>query len=485
MHSPTLNRFDALTIRTASVADRRFDLHVMLPIAAMIVVLCALLLGVVCWTAWERDRSALDASRRVVEGAIGSRRETLADQVTDYVIWNNAFRFLHEEAIDPGWADDNVGFWVFQSLHIELSFVVRPDDTVAYAMRMGQRAAERVGREVPAGLRELVDRARSDRPKRGVTAFVLIDGRPAVAGAGIIRPEHDPPPADPSLLLFVDLIDRSFLERLTHHFGLIDLRWQTAGEEPLPGRLALHTSDGMALGTLAWRIDLPGSIMLRRIMPTLAAVVLAIGLATILVLRHARATACLLRAAEARVVHDALTGLPNRLLFHDRVERALAAVRREGGSVAILYLDMDGFKAVNDTGGHEAGDQVLIETARRLLGVLREADTVARLGGDEFAILQQGGDQPEAAEALCRRLLAALEAPFAIGERQFRLGASIGVAIAPDDGIDPALLLRCADLALYRAKAAGRGTFRSYHEDEAPAGRCPSGGSVELATPAG
>lgn len=171
------------------------------------------------------------------------------------------------------------------------------------------------------------------------------------------------------------------------------------------------------------------------------------------------------RQAEARIAHmaqhDALTGLPNRLLFHERLDAALArAIRGEG--CAVLCLDLDHFKAVNDTLGHPIGDALLCTVTERLRAELRATDTVARLGGDEFAIVQSSIDQPHDAVTLAARLIDILSAPYEIGGHQIVIGTSIGIAVIPGDGDDANEILKNADLALYRAKAEGRGRFRCF-----------------------
>ena len=157
-----------------------------------------------------------------------------------------------------------------------------------------------------------------------------------------------------------------------------------------------------------------------------------------------------------------LTGLPNRALLRDRLGQALAHARRHDAPVAVLCLDLDHFKQVNDTLGHPVGDALLRAVAERLAGCVREEDTAARLGGDEFAIVQVGMGQPGAAGALARRLVEALSAPYEVLGHQVVVGTSVGIAIAPEDGEDPDELLKRADMALYRAKADGRGVFRSF-----------------------
>lgn len=156
--------------------------------------------------------------------------------------------------------------------------------------------------------------------------------------------------------------------------------------------------------------------------------------------------------------HDSLTGLANRLLFTRRLSHALA----EGGMVALHLIDLDDFKEVNDSLGHAAGDALLLAAASRMRACLRPADLLARLGGDEFAVVQTGLAAPAEADATAARLLRALGAPYAIEGMTLRAGASIGIAIGPADGVDGPALLQRADIALYRAKAGGRGQARRF-----------------------
>ena len=169
------------------------------------------------------------------------------------------------------------------------------------------------------------------------------------------------------------------------------------------------------------------------------------------------------RRAEARIAHmahhDALTGLPNRVLFHERLDEALLRVRRYAENLAVLYLDLDQFKNVNDTLGHPAGDKLLVAVAERLRTRLRDCDMVARFGGDEFAVLQIGLAGLHEAGLLAERIVTLLSEPYDIEGQQVVIGASIGIALAPADGEIADQLQRNADMALYRAKENGRCTF--------------------------
>jgi diguanylate cyclase (GGDEF)-like protein len=155
-------------------------------------------------------------------------------------------------------------------------------------------------------------------------------------------------------------------------------------------------------------------------------------------------------------LHDQLTGLPNRVLLYDRLGHGLAAARRESRPLAVLLIDLDGFKQVNDSLGHRQGDDVLAEAARRLQGAVREADTVARLGGDEFVAVLPGADRATAV-SIAERILGDLGAPMALEGRDFRLGASVGLALFPGDGADADSLVLAADRAMYTAKRSGGG----------------------------
>src|SRR5262249_30498439 len=172
--------------------------------------------------------------------------------------------------------------------------------------------------------------------------------------------------------------------------------------------------------------------------------------------------------AEERIVHmarhDALTDLPNRMMLRERLEYELRRVKR-GESLAMLCLDLDHFKAVNDTLGHPVGDELLKVVAERLRGCTRAPDTIARLGGDEFAIIMTGMEDPSDAVALAKRIRESITRPYYIDGHQILADISIGISVAPVDAIEPDLLLKNADMALYGAKADGRGTYRFFEPE--------------------
>lgn len=167
-------------------------------------------------------------------------------------------------------------------------------------------------------------------------------------------------------------------------------------------------------------------------------------------------------ALEYQAQHDALTGLPNRILLGDRLRMALAQLERSDGKLALLFFDLDNFKTINDGLGHGVGDALLVELSRRMEKLLRSGDTLARLGGDEFLVLLPEIESVDAASHIANRMLEALKTPFRHGDVEYFVTASIGVTIAPDDGSEGSKLIKNADMAMYRAKSMGRNNYQYF-----------------------
>lgn len=159
---------------------------------------------------------------------------------------------------------------------------------------------------------------------------------------------------------------------------------------------------------------------------------------------------------------DALTGLPNRILLGDRLHQAMAQSQRRNQPLAVVFVDLDGFKTVNDTHGHKVGDELLIIVSQRMRSVLREGDTLARIGGDEFVAVLVDLEMPQDWQQLISRLLEAASAPVQISDFEVNVSASIGVTLYPDDDADADILMRHADQAMYLAKQAGKNCYRLF-----------------------
>jgi diguanylate cyclase (GGDEF)-like protein len=231
-------------------------------------------------------------------------------------------------------------------------------------------------------------------------------------------------------------LNEATMERL-----LSDLESRLAGK--FDGELAVDTEDGRSLSLTFEPMENGGSVVLVEDVTER-------------------------KNAEAKIHHlaryDALTGLPNRIFFHDQMEWALATMKR-GHHCAVLFVDLDQFKQVNDTLGHPAGDALLFAVAERLRNIIRESDLVARFGGDEFVVLQTPLRNPEAAATLARRIVEELSNTYDVDGHRVVIGASVGIAVAPRDGSGADVLLKNADMALYRAKSEGRGSWRFFEPE--------------------
>ena len=181
--------------------------------------------------------------------------------------------------------------------------------------------------------------------------------------------------------------------------------------------------------------------------------------------------------------HDFLTNLPNRMLFMDRVSNAIALARRNGKQCSVLFLDLDGFKKINDSWGHSIGDEVLQSVSQRLVSCVRSSDTVSRQGGDEFAVLLSEVEDLAAAIAGAQKILSALAAPHLIAGEQRFVSASIGISIYPLDGMDAETLISCADSAMYRAKRTGRNKCSVFKDDKAVAALPADSSSISKLAP--
>jgi diguanylate cyclase len=265
------------------------------------------------------------------------------------------------------------------------------------------------------------------------------------------------------VLVGLKQLDSVWLARVAANAGHTLVSFAAHGE---PGaRLALPTGDASVMMELAFGADQPGDRFAGAFGPAL--VICAAAFCALFVLQMRRIAERLKESEErARHMasHDALSGLPNRLFFDGRLDEALAGVKDRSERHALFYLDLDRFKEINDTFGHEAGDQMIARLAQRVKKILPAADTFARLGGDEFAILcadiQGKGD----VETRARRILDQFNEPFELGERKIIAAASIGIAIAPDHATTRIELAQLADIALYRAKHEGRNRYRVFEQ---------------------
>ncbi len=435
------------------------------PTAFLVLVTFGLVLFSALWAARRSDDLALARQEAVVRRAIAIQRSELLREQASVAVWDEPVqRLVRPTAIDLQWASDNIGVWLGATYGHDAVYLLSADGTALYAMRDGARVTPDAYGKAGAELPRLIKALRDARAPT-LSTLAMVDGKPAFVAASVFRPLTRAvaplPVGREPILVSVVRVDGGFVRKLEQR-SLLDAAHvaSTAHTGRAQDSLPLTNDQGKNLGFIVWRPDLPGRSVLQALLPACMAAMSLFAIVIGIVLRDLRRKTSRLRASEAQAqhlaYHDVLTGLPNRALFQDRLEHALARARRGETKVALLYLDLDRFKAVNDRFGHAAGDLLIQAFARRVREVLREGDTLARFGGDEFAVIQEGVRGDDDIEALCARIRETVIAPFDIGGGQASVGVSIGVALAPDHAGERGELARKADIALYRSKACGR-----------------------------
>ncbi len=421
------------------------------------------------------DERSAERTAAVAEVALNAQREEMQRVAKDYAGWGEAYTNLHPD-INFAWAYDsaNVGPSLFPDFGLNFVVVVGPGNSTSYAVVDGKLIKQPVERLLSGGAMILIERARDSGVETVPVSGVLMWGQsPVLATAAVISPGEDQNVEEiagpTSVLLLGYALTPDKLIAAGDKYSIPDFRLREPHHEPVAAGKVLYTEDGQPGAVIDWTAERPGHELMQRVFPWLGAAALLLAVLTYLVLRHAFQTARVLEsnarelaAAHARAehlaMHDVVTGLPNRAMLMDHLESEL---RSRSVCTALLYLDLDRFKPINDALGHEAGDHVLMELAKRLKSAVGEKDLVARVAGDEFAVAACLAG-PEEAEGLCRRLGEAVGRPFTIGRSDVKVGVSIGVALAPGDAHTGADLMQRADLAMHQAKRESRGSYQFF-----------------------
>lgn len=457
-----------------------------LAVGSMLTFLSAALLvmGVVLWSATRADQVAEDRLLNTVSFAVAESERKISYDQESVALWDDAV-VNTRNAFNPKWVNINLGVWMFDYFKHDRVYILNGDDRVLYAMADGKQTdvgdgtakhevvllASAVRKQIAAGALTAFEAGKTRIPR--TRDLGIVNGRPAIISVMPLLPDSEDVVQDRGtecLIASVRFLDSSFLADIENAHLLEGVRFsrtddEKAGEQSYP----LRTAEGEIIGRIFWTPQLPGTTILLDVLPFLAAGLLGIGVAIAFLIRDLRRTYTELVTSEAQATHlafhDTLTGLPNRAYFNDRLEAALADVRDTRDVLALLFLDLDRFKQVNDTLGHAAGDGLIREVAFRLGSTLKPGDGLARMGGDEFAIFMRSVGDKEDVEALCRAIVAAVAQPFEVVGGQASVGISIGIAMAPEAGTDRSELARKADIALYQAKKCVRQHYQFFNEE--------------------
>jgi diguanylate cyclase len=461
---------------------RPFRPGAVLAVALVVALAMAGILATVAASARHGDEVALHQQRQLLAGALAERRLQAMLEAENIGTSNLGIEHLWRE-FDPRWAHQNIGLRLkalFGAAHV---FVIDGSDRFVYALSgtemidpksfgetLGHLWAviEDVrGRRVPA-MPDEVELATEDpasnqrRPTRAARLQTFL-GRPAIVAAVVIAPEDGTialPHTNPPVVITVSDIDQAFLSRLGARLEMPDLHMLDASETANAFGYQLTSLNGETIARFVWSPSRPGSDLLRAVVPFLAVTIACLLLLAGFVLRYIRRSTAAIAAGEDRLrhlaLHDPLSGLPNRTCFGERLSGMIESVRLTGSPAAVLSIDLDRFKDVNDTLGHLVGDALIRAVAQRLVRVLSGDDLVARLGGDEFAVITSNVSGQAALHTLGSRIIEALRVPYSILGHTLVTGASIGMVLIEPRAGEAADILRCVDIALYRAKNDGR-----------------------------
>ncbi len=448
----------------------RFAVQVALP--ALLIVAAAIFAGqlILSDMAREVDRSETRSIERSVNAALNSFLQRLQDTHGDYAVWDDAVAKLYGK-IDPDFVSTNLQDSTRQAILFDTVYLLDENDRTVFGYSRGQPALRNAGSEFGTALDAMVLKVRGrSSPYDSVTGFVEDQSGDIYALAvGSVLPSSTKmaaPLGKPRLLVLGRALDSAALARISREFVLEGLILSRHPGATAANGLKITDPAGHQIGLLSWASPREGYAAFRRVLPTAYLAVGLVCLTMLFLMAIGYFNLVELRKREQQAVyaanHDALTGLPNRSALGRALGTAVETRRREGTSVGLVYLDLDGFKEVNDTYGHESGDYLLRHVAKGFADICEGVGFLARVGGDEFAIVLDKPETVKRAAEISDRLVRFLDDPVALSGRFVQIGTSIGVALADDEAIGAEELLRRADVAMYLAKEFGRNRVAFY-----------------------
>lgn len=447
------------------------------------------------------DDLARDDERVLAERYLGRTMASVVEAQKVQLTWDDA---MHHAVLrpDPVWADYFLGRFFWQNFHSDLLFLVRPDGSLVRAWKEGRPLSDPGYQRLRWNVEVLLDRADRagnsfgklhTRRRLGDTTWsydaggvpltrwsgsmILHHGRPAFLTVASIVPDRSFGllQREPNYVATVRYLDGPMLEQMSADLLLPDLVFAARNDDGGPANtVPLVTLEGAQIGWLKWTAKTPGPTIVRRTAPLLAAYLLfflGVMVGGAIIVKRTRRTTRELLASEAQAqhnaLHDAMSGLPNRTHYMQRLRGELSAcvTGREAGNVFVAYIDIDSFKVVNDTLGHHVGDELVRQVALRLRRELPATDFLSRFGGDEFVLMRRAEGGRGTADQIGLQIMALMREPFTISGNSLDVSCSCGISWGPEQSEDPGELLRRADIALYRAKQRGRARYRCFTRD--------------------
>ncbi len=464
----------------------RFIFSALLPVMLVVVVTFGFVAWLIYLSASKSDEQAAEREQTLVRHFLEQQQDVLSNAQSGVAGWDEAVKAV-SEPFDREWVANNLGEELYSAHGIDLSYVLDASLTPVFAMFDGDSIdPSRFSRNQDV-LKPLAERLREINWQGALSAYVqgiskvlpsigdtmMIEGRPALVSLVPIASgtgKYGYSPGSEFIHIAVRFLDDRFAEEINDAMLISGGRFDEPDAQIKDGEtsIPLLNKAGQPIARFTWQPGHPGANILSDSLPAmLGGFTIMLAVVAILIFDLRRSTHQIEAgrvAAQHMAFHDKLTGLANRALFEDRLHAAIASARRGPKGIGMMIIDLDRFKEVNDTFGHEAGDDLIRQVAQRMKPLLRETDTIARFGGDEFAVIQTDVTDVADVTLVADRIINAIAAPFSVAHSQAFVGASIGIALAPDDALGSVELARKADIALYEAKADGRNRYRVFED---------------------
>ncbi len=462
--------------------------RLLIPIGTIVVIAIICIAVGVLSSAQRANRISADSEKQSILRSINENAERALRHLQSVASMPQAITKIRD-SYDAAWVDRRIGLWLETFYHADNVAVFGIGDQTEYfrSRVAGDTAPANLTAEITPTL-DILRRRLSGQPpgtllvsphdlSKPTTAVALIQtfvGQPAIIAAVAIGDDasfangNDRAP----IVALVKYINDRLLTKIAERLQVDDLHMAKPPANSMAGTtgrvaafgdehvIELADANATSIARLVWRPKRPGGAVIMSVAPFVAVALMAFALLIVFIIRHMQRTAAAIAAGERQLrhlaLHDPICGLPNRIYFSERLERAIVEVRDGGLTAAVFYIDLDHFKDVNDTLGHHIGDELILNVTRRLSEIMRDDDLVARLGGDEFAIIMTCASDNYSLQAIAEHILAAICTPFIISGHGINIGASIGIAMIDSCIQDARDILRYADMALYRAKNEGR-----------------------------
>ena len=466
-----------------SAIRRHVPVAVLLPVVLMLALAIITVLGFVVWSTANIDQRSLERQTQSVSRVIQARRDQMQMQAASLAVWDETL-INTKLAFNANWIERNLASRMHANFGYDALVVVDEANNPTYAMVDGFPVIlpENASHNTP--YRTLLADLRATHLQAApigtgqqpviLTDFLLVDDRPALVTAATIVSDTgalQQQPGTEYVLVLTRFLDTTVATEINRQYAIEAGHFtMTSGTAPDQAVYPIVNNAGRFITFFQWTLDRPGQTVLSQTIPMLSVTFLVIGGLVLLLLNQLRRYAEALEAGKHfsryQASHDELTGLPNRSSFEAELARRLDGRGHEVGTISLLMLDLDRFKQVNDTLGHQAGDELICAVADRLRAVLGKDTLIARLGGDEFGIVLVHNASDTDLPQTSQRVIDAIGQPFELHHYKAHVGASIGI-VSIDRGseeVGSSELMRKADIALYEAKAGGRNRAMVYEE---------------------